>query len=174
MDAGELIAEARHAAGLTQAGLARRAGTSQAMVARYETGMSSPTVAALQRLLRATGHELILVSRASAEGAAPGYGSVARSPVALLRRHRVKIRAAAARLHIGNVRIIGPGVRGGSSLSGRVDLLVSMRTGRRGMLPLLRLAGEVEQITGARIDVLTTDIMTASAAAQAAAEAMPH
>jgi transcriptional regulator with XRE-family HTH domain len=173
MDAGELIAEARAVAGLTQAGLARRAGTSQAMVARYEAGRASPTVAALQRLLRAAGHDLLLSSRPSADGVAPGYSSVARSPVAVLRRHRVEIRAAAARLRIGNVRITGPAVRGRTSLAGRADLLVNLRTGKRGLLPLLALAAEVEQITGGRFDVLTSDIMTEPAGARAATEAMP-
>lgn len=171
-DAGGLIAEARIEAGLTQAGLARRAGTSQAMVARYEAGRASPTVAALQRLLRAAGHDLLLGSRPSADGAAPGYSSLARSPVTVLRRRRVEIRAAAARLRIGNVRITGPAVRGRTSLTGRADLLVSLRTDKRGLLPLLALAAEVERITGTRIDVLTSDIMTGAAAARAAAEAM--
>jgi hypothetical protein len=49
---------------------------------------------------------------------------------------------------------------------------VSLRTDKRGLLPLLALAAEVERITGTRIDVLTSDIMTASAGARAAAEAM--
>jgi transcriptional regulator with XRE-family HTH domain len=169
MDAGQLIAEARVSGGLTQARLARRAGTSQAMVARYEAGRVSPTVAVLQRLLRAAGHDLILASQPSAEG----HSSVARAPVALLRQYRVEIRAAAARLRIGDVRITGPAVRGGASLSGHADLLVSLRTDRRGMLPLLALAAEVEQITGTRFDVLTTDIMTSPADERAAAQAMP-
>ena len=140
---------------------------------RYEAGRSSPTVAALQRLLRAAGHDLIITTRPSADGVAPGYSSVARSSVAVLRRHRVEIRAAANRLHIGNVRIVGPAVRGRTSLTGRADLLVSLPASRRGMLPLLALAAEVEQITGVRIDVLTSDIMTAPEAARATAEAMP-
>ena len=50
------------AAGLTQAELARRAGTTQAAVARVEGGRVSPTVRTLQRLLAATGHELTLAA----------------------------------------------------------------------------------------------------------------
>jgi len=53
VDTAELLLAARRSAGLTQAKLARRAGTSQAMVARYETGIASPTVRTLRRLLRA-------------------------------------------------------------------------------------------------------------------------
>lgn len=65
MDTAELLLEARRRAGLTQAELARRAGTSQAMVARYETGIASPTVRTLRRLLRAADRELKLSSVAS-------------------------------------------------------------------------------------------------------------
>ena len=56
--APELIRSARHAAGLTQAELAARAGLQQSVVARLERGGSNPTVATLERVLRATGHEL--------------------------------------------------------------------------------------------------------------------
>jgi transcriptional regulator with XRE-family HTH domain len=80
-DAGKLIANARIAAGLTQAKLARRAGTSQAMVARYETGASSPTVAARQRCLRAAGCELLLASQLLSNPEL-GYGDLSRSPSA--------------------------------------------------------------------------------------------
>jgi uncharacterized protein len=169
VDAGRLIAEARDAAGLTQARLARRAGTSQAMVARYETGAASPTVAALQRLLRAAGHELVLASRPGA----PGYGDLSRSPMAPLVRHRVAIRAAAARLRIRNVRVIGPSVRGGGSLGSRPELLVSVSVAKRGLLPLLRLSCRVEEITGQRVDVTAEQTMARSALARALAEAVP-
>jgi len=172
VDAGKLIADARIAAGLTQAKLARRAGTSQAMVARYETGASSPTVAALQRCLRAAGCELVLASQPPSNPAA-GYGDLSRSPVALLRKNRVAIRAAAARLRARNVRIFGPAVRGGAPLSSRADLLVSYPVARRGLLPLLTLACWVEDITGQRVDVLAEEALTRSALARAVAEAMP-
>ncbi|MFM7694448.1 MAG: helix-turn-helix transcriptional regulator, partial [Actinomycetota bacterium] len=39
-----MISEARTAAGLTQAELARRSGTSQPAIARYEAGTSSPSI----------------------------------------------------------------------------------------------------------------------------------
>ena len=54
----ELLKDARDRAGLTQRELARRAGTSQAMVARIERGQQSPSVATLERLVRACGLEL--------------------------------------------------------------------------------------------------------------------
>lgn len=173
MDAGHLIVEARLAAGLTQTRLARRAGTSQAMVARYETGAASPTVAALQRLLRAAGHELVISGRPAAEAGAASYGDLSRSPVARLRQHRVSIRAAAAALRLRNVRVIGPAVRGGARLDSRVDLLVSVSLAKRGLLPLLQFSCRVEKITGERVDVTAEQAMTKSALARALAEAVP-
>ena len=50
-----MIRELRAAAGYTQAQLATRAGTSQSMIARYESGSVSPTVGALSRIVRACG-----------------------------------------------------------------------------------------------------------------------
>ncbi|MGH3074161.1 MAG: helix-turn-helix domain-containing protein [Gaiellales bacterium] len=54
----ELLRDARDHAGLTQRELARRAGTSQAMVARIERGQQSPSIATLDRLVRACGLDL--------------------------------------------------------------------------------------------------------------------
>ncbi|MBV9697082.1 MAG: helix-turn-helix transcriptional regulator, partial [Gammaproteobacteria bacterium] len=56
--AAELLALARRSAGLTQRTLARRAGTSQSMIARIERGDSSPSWKTLERLLSRAGFEL--------------------------------------------------------------------------------------------------------------------
>ena len=56
----ELIARARAEAGLTQQQLARRLGVSQAAIARLERPAANPTIATLERVLRATGRELEL------------------------------------------------------------------------------------------------------------------
>ena len=58
MTANTLIREARRRAGLTQGDLALRAGTSQPAVARLERENSSPTLATLERLIRAAGFDL--------------------------------------------------------------------------------------------------------------------
>lgn len=55
-----LIREARHRAGLTQAELARRIGTSQPAIARYERARSMPDLATLHRIVDACGLELRL------------------------------------------------------------------------------------------------------------------
>lgn len=58
LDPADTLRRARHTAGLTQRELARRAGTSQSVVARIESGTTSPTAATLERLLAAAGFEL--------------------------------------------------------------------------------------------------------------------
>src|SRR4051812_43197134 len=56
-----VVREARARAGLSQAELATRAGTSQPAVARYERARSMPDLATLFRLVEACGLELRLV-----------------------------------------------------------------------------------------------------------------
>lgn len=51
----ELIYDAREAAGLTQAQLAERAGTSQAVISALENGARTPTLALLTRLAAGLG-----------------------------------------------------------------------------------------------------------------------
>ncbi|HEX8416490.1 MAG TPA: helix-turn-helix transcriptional regulator [Methylobacterium sp.] len=58
MDLAFAMAEARHQAKLSQAEVAERIGTSQAMVARWETGQSAPTTTSLRRFAEATGTRL--------------------------------------------------------------------------------------------------------------------
>ena len=62
MDADALIRNARIEAGLTQAQLARRLGTSQPAIVKLERPGANPTVRTLDRVLRATGHRLELTS----------------------------------------------------------------------------------------------------------------
>lgn len=55
LDAAALVREARQRSGLTQRALAHRAGTSQSVIARIESGQTSPSVTTLRRLLDAAG-----------------------------------------------------------------------------------------------------------------------
>ena len=60
MDTGITLREARARGRLTQADLARRAGTSQATVSAYENGRKQPTVETFHRLLAAAGSRLVM------------------------------------------------------------------------------------------------------------------
>ena len=60
MKPGALIEAVRRRAGLTQAALARRAGTSQPVISAYERGHRDPTCGTLRRLVEAGGGRLRL------------------------------------------------------------------------------------------------------------------
>ncbi len=60
IEPADLIRSSRLESGLTQAELATRMGTSQAVIARLERHGSNPTVATLDRALRAAGRTLSL------------------------------------------------------------------------------------------------------------------
>jgi transcriptional regulator with XRE-family HTH domain len=59
-DAGALIRDARARHGISQATLARRAGTTQKQISRIERAESSPSVSTVARLLAAMGERLEL------------------------------------------------------------------------------------------------------------------
>jgi ribosome-binding protein aMBF1 (putative translation factor) len=56
----QLFISARGAAGLTQAELAQKMKTSQAYVARLESGREKPSTRTLNRLAQATGHKVVI------------------------------------------------------------------------------------------------------------------
>ena len=56
--AARLLLSARRAAGLTQRALARRARTSQSVIARIDSGTTSPSWKTLEHLLKHAGFEL--------------------------------------------------------------------------------------------------------------------
>lgn len=58
MQIGEMVRQARRRHGLSQTGLALRAGTDQAAVSRIERGEVSPAVETAERLLAAMGMRL--------------------------------------------------------------------------------------------------------------------
>ncbi len=60
MEPGALLKRARIRQGLTQAAVARRAGTSQPVVSAYEHGRRDPSLVTLRRLVAATGLDLQL------------------------------------------------------------------------------------------------------------------
>jgi len=71
---GELLRTVRRRRGLTQADLARRAGTSQPVVSAYERGRRDPTFATLERLVEAGGERLRIGAEVVGDGPPPAYG----------------------------------------------------------------------------------------------------
>lgn len=60
MSPSTLLRDARRSAGLTQAQLAERLGTTQPVIARLERDDANPTFETIQRALQAAGHRLEL------------------------------------------------------------------------------------------------------------------
>ena len=60
----DLLIAARKQSGLTQAQMAKIAKTTQSAIAAYEAGRREPTVPVLQRMLEATGHNLVIAFEA--------------------------------------------------------------------------------------------------------------
>jgi len=64
----ELFIHARGAAGLTQRELAEKMKTSQAYVARLESGKEKPSTRTLNRFAKATGHRVVIEFRPLMDG----------------------------------------------------------------------------------------------------------
>ena len=145
---------------LTQAELARRAGTSQAAVARYEAGDVSPVVTTLERLLAAGGCRLEL----QVDAAAPVRDQV------LARRQEIIDLAAAKGAR--NPRLFGSVAQGGDDDLSDIDILVDFDTSH-GLWPLIELADELEHLLGRHVDVAPVELLRPEVAKGALAEAIP-
>lgn len=107
------VAALRHKAGLTQAALARAAGTSQPTIAAYESGAKSPTLRTLERLAGSVGLELDVVfvppltreDRRSLELHRAIAEKLLADPVSSLRRARRNLQRMSA-LHPGAASLL--------------------------------------------------------------------
>lgn len=159
MDVADLIRSARRAAGLSQSDLAGRAGTSQPALARYETGVTMPTLPTLERLLRACGRRLELRVEDTV-----GARSLLRGRGRLLE---------AARAHgISHVRVFGSLARGDATDESDVDLLVDLDAGHT-LLDLLSFQIAAESILDANVDVATPGLLKDRVRERALREAVP-
>lgn len=166
MDSGAFLRNARLKAGLTQIELAARASTSQAAVARYESGVVSPSIATLERLIHATGSELVLSAKPAAATDLSG------TRAAKLRRNRIEIIDLARRSGALNVRIFGSVARGEDGPKSDIDLLVDFDIDR-GLVPLVELADVLENLLDERIDLAPVALLKPAVAKKAFAEAVP-
>lgn len=130
MEFSEYLRQSRLAAGLSQADLARRAGTSQARLSSYEAGLVVPTAPTRTRLERA----------------------VRPLPSVALDHHRNEVIALACRYRLFDVRVFGSVARGTDTPASDVDLLVTPDTGIS-LLGISAFADEVEALLGCDVDV---------------------
>lgn len=164
MDVAELLREARTVAGLTQQELARRAGTSQAAVARYETGVSTPTITTLRRLLEAAGHRLTI-------SATPRElrfdGPVGRH----VEERRAEILAVLRGHGASRPRVFGSVARGDDVETSDLDLLVHVDEPDYISLEELRLA--VEEVLGHPVDLAIDSLLRDDVRSRSETEAVP-
>lgn len=168
VDAATLIRSTRERAGLTQHALARRAGTSQPAVSRYESGAASPSVETLDRLLAAMGARLEL-----SVVEAPRRLDARTPRMAKLRAHRDQILRTTQRHGASNVRVFGSVARGEDGPDSDIDLLVDLDVRTRGLLPLRAIAEELSALLNERVDVAPVSALAPHVADSALAEAVP-
>ncbi len=157
----QLLVQARRGAGLTQAELARAAETSQSALARYESGVTEPSVATLERVLRACGEQLQLSTvPINAPATAPALSARAQlgASARRIRRLRRPLLQSAADHGIRRVRVFGSFARGEASPESDVDLLVDLAPGRT-LLDLAAFRREVSSTLGVNVDVATEDML---------------
>lgn len=163
-----LIRTSREAAGLSQEALAARAGTSQPAVSRYESGISSPSVETLDRLLAAMGARLELHAVP-----APRHLDVRTPRMTKLRANRDRVRRVAQRHGASNVRVFGSVARGDDRPESDIDLLVDLDVRTRGLLPLGAIADELSALLDEHVDVAPAGALAPHVAESALAEAVP-
>lgn len=166
-DVSVLLRRTRLSSGLTQAALAAQAGTSQAAVARYETGAASPAVSTLQRLLKACGSDLSLAT-------VPTHSTVDLSgeSARLLRAHRGDVLKTCARYGARNVRLFGSVARGDDSPRSDIDLLCDLAPDRD-LVDLAALRSDLTLILGRSVDVSTPRLLKPAVLAAALRDAVP-
>lgn len=97
MRGGQLIRIARRRAGLTQAELATRTGTTQPAIARIETGRTEPSFERVVETLRACGVELVPGLRAADPSDwSVAAGNLRLTPAQRIVNHQRALRFAAA------------------------------------------------------------------------------
>ena len=151
---------------MNQAELARRAGTSQAAIARYETGAVSPSVSTLERVLRAAGMHLSL---AAVPAVATDLSGLRAS---LLRRNRGEILRLARAAGVRDVRVFGSVARGDAHTRSDIDLLVDFDVSH-GLMPIVTLKLQLEELLHESVDIAPVALLKPEVAASALAEAVP-
>ena len=166
---GKLLRRARVSACLSQSDVARRAGVAQSVISAYESGRRDPSISALERLVNATGHRLVLdVERLN--DFPPGLPD---TPLGRrLRQRRKAVLACAARHGASNVRIFGSTSRGEDQQDSDVDLVVDFDRSV-GLFALEALRRELSQILGVSVDVAPSDSLRPRVREEVDREAIP-
>jgi predicted nucleotidyltransferase/DNA-binding XRE family transcriptional regulator len=164
--AGALLRKAREGAGLSQAALAARAGTTQSVVSAYENGRRQPTIPTLTRLIDAAGGSLRL---SVVRHESPAGGGKLRQ---LVERHRHEIKRLATSHRLTKVRLFGSATRGDDGTDSDIDLLVHPMRGAS-LLSLIGFEQAVGDLLGVDVDVVSDREPNSRQLAAVAREAIP-
>jgi uncharacterized protein len=135
-DAGTVLRDARHRAGLTQVQLAQRAGLTQSVISAYESGQRQPALSTLSTLIDATGYELDVQLRR-------------------VRQQRHALLATAHSHGVTNLRVFGSVARGEDGPDSDVDLIGELPA-TMGLFGLARVRNELEAILDTRLDLVSS------------------
>lgn len=165
---GALLREARTRAGLTQAELALRAGTTQSVISAYESGRRQPALPTLARLVEASGQELEVRVRSARPPLDRLTGPVGRR----VRRNRRRLVETAAARGITHLRLFGSVARGDDRPDSDVDIIADIPAGV-GVLELGRAREELEAIVRTRVDLVPSDGLRPGVAERVTGELVP-
>lgn len=166
---GQFLKQARVSARLSQSDVARRAHVAQSVISAYESGRREPSVATLERLVRATGHRLVFQLERLRE-CPPGLPD---TPLGRrLRQRRHSILACAARHGASNVRVFGSTARGEDHPGSDVDLMVDLNR-NSGLFALEALRRELSELLGVSVDVAPSDSLRPWIREEVEREAIP-
>jgi predicted nucleotidyltransferase len=153
---------------MSQAELARRAGVAQPVISAYETGRREPGLSMLDKLVRASGYDLLVEVVAR-----PGGRELPDSPAGRrLRRQRRVILDAAARRRASNVRVFGSVARGDDTDDSDIDLLVDLADDVS-LVELIGLERELSKLLDRRVDVVPARGLKPALASRVLEEAVP-
>ena len=128
---GDLIREARAAAGLTQAVLARRAGSRHPSIAQIASGTRTVSPEMLERILQAADYR----------------------PALALERVFRQVREIASELGLRNVRVFGSVARNEAGFDSDIDPLVTPHDAVA-LLDIAYFGERIREITGFPVDVI--------------------
>lgn len=165
----QLLRQARARAGLSQAELARRAGVGQSVISDYERGRREPALDTLERLVSATGHELVLALQPSTP---PVRGLPDTRLGRLLRRRRQALLDAVAAAGARDLRVFGSVARGEDGPHSDVDLLVDVPEDT-GLFALLALEGTLERLLKVEVDLAALEDLKPQVRDAALRDAIP-
>ncbi|WP_238335621.1 helix-turn-helix domain-containing protein [Serinicoccus kebangsaanensis] len=129
----EDVRRLRHAAGVSQAELARRSGVAQPNIAAYEAGRRQPSAAMTERL----------------------RASLRPRPSQAVAAHRERILAVLAAHGMSRVKVFGSAAREADAPGSDLDLLVDFPPDGD-LLDLIDGAEAVEELLGLHVDIVTS------------------